>query len=88
MCDPQQRGSVPAADARGKAQQEQQGLRLDLKHSARRAQQAPNHTLPLKGQLWASGAHGGDRRELADELGLSERTLYRRLRAHRDDPAD
>jgi DNA-binding NtrC family response regulator len=32
---------------------------------------------------WASQLHDGDRRSLADRLGLSERTLYRKLRTIR-----
>jgi transcriptional regulator with PAS, ATPase and Fis domain len=30
---------------------------------------------------WALAQHGGDRRALADKLGISERTLYRKLKA-------
>jgi DNA-binding NtrC family response regulator len=32
---------------------------------------------------WAVAAHTGTRRELAEALGISERTLYRKLRLHR-----
>jgi transcriptional regulator with PAS, ATPase and Fis domain len=28
---------------------------------------------------WALAHHGGDRKLLADQLGISERTLYRKL---------
>ncbi len=34
---------------------------------------------------WASDRHHGDRRGLAEELGLSERTLYRKLKSSRAD---
>ena len=29
---------------------------------------------------WVYAAHGGDRKALAERLGVSERTLYRKLR--------
>ena len=34
---------------------------------------------------WAVATHTGERAELADKLGMSPRTLYRRLRELRDD---
>jgi len=34
---------------------------------------------------WAVATHAGERAELAEKLGMSPRTLYRRLRELRDD---
>ena len=49
------------------------------------AQLLPLEEVERRYLLWASEMHEGDRRELAERLGLSERTLYRKLQTLRDD---
>jgi len=39
----------------------------------------PLETAELRYLQWALAHHGGDRKSLADQLGISERTLYRKL---------
>jgi len=42
----------------------------------------PLETAGLRYLQWALAHHGGDRRSLAAQLGISERTLYRKLAVH------
>jgi len=39
----------------------------------------PLETAELRYLQWALAHHGGDRKSLAAQLGISERTLYRKL---------
>jgi DNA-binding NtrC family response regulator len=39
----------------------------------------PLQTAELRYLQWALARHGGDRKSLAAQLGISERTLYRKL---------
>ncbi|MEE4237136.1 MAG: helix-turn-helix domain-containing protein [Anderseniella sp.] len=39
----------------------------------------PLETAELRYLQWALAHHGGDRKSLAEQLGISERTLYRKL---------
>jgi transcriptional regulator with PAS, ATPase and Fis domain len=39
----------------------------------------PLETAELRYLQWALARHGGDRKSLAGQLGISERTLYRKL---------
>lgn len=39
----------------------------------------PLETVELRYLQWALAHHGGDRKSLAEQLGISERTLYRKL---------
>jgi DNA-binding NtrC family response regulator len=42
----------------------------------------PLATAELRYLQWALAHHDGDRKSLADKLGISERTLYRKLADH------
>lgn len=41
----------------------------------------PRETAELRYLQWALAQHNGDRKSLAAQLGISERTLYRKLAA-------
>ena len=58
----------------------QQALQAGMRPSARGAFQS-RHTLELAALQQAVANHSGSRAELAERLGISERSLYRKLKA-------